>query len=340
MLQLRDTCKLVANSLDEIITALRHMSLTYIDAPMAARSFLQHAVPITFGFKTARLLATFQRHKKRLGEILPRLLVLEFGGAAGTLAAIADTGIAFQVQRDLAKELGLSLPDIAWHTERDIIAEVGGFFSLVTATCAKFALDVKLMMQTEVAEVSEAYARNGGCSSTMPQKRNPVYCAYIITMANTVKQMSTALYDAMVGEHERSGGPWEIEWIILPQISNLTHATLQHTLSVLRGLDVHTEVMKANLDHTKGAIVSESVMMALGKKIGRQTARDLLYGICNELTQTSASKSLLDLLLENKAVQESGIGAKELEALCNPSNYVGLSREMVENVVLSSTVEN
>jgi 3-carboxy-cis,cis-muconate cycloisomerase len=168
VLQLRDTCKLVANSVDGIIKVLQHLSLTYIDTPMAGRSVLQHAVPITFGFKMARLLATFQRHKQRLAEILPRLLVLEFGGAVGTLAAIADTGVAFQVQEDVAKELGLSAPDIAWHTERDRIAEVGGFFSLVTATCAKFALDMKLMMQTEVAEVAEGYAPNKGSSSTMP----------------------------------------------------------------------------------------------------------------------------------------------------------------------------
>ena len=339
VLQLRDTCKLVADALDGIIKVLRHLSLTYADTPMAARSVLQHAVPITFGFKMARLLATFQRHKKRLAEILPRLLVLEFGGAAGTLAAIANTGVAFQVQEDLAKELGLSPPDIAWHTERDRIAEVGGFFALVTATCAKFALDVRLMMQTEVGEVSEAYAPNRGCSSTMPQKRNPVSSAYITTMASTVKQLSTALYDAMVGEHERSSGPWEIEWIVLPQISILTHATLQHTLSLLRGLEVHPEMMKANLDHTKGAIVSEAVMMALGKKVGHQAARDLLYDVCRLLSQAGSSTSLFDLLLENKVVQESGIGAEELKAICNPSNYVGLSREMVEKVVASCIVE-
>ena len=134
-----------------------------------------------------------------------------------------------EVQAALAQRLGLEAPDIAWHTERDRIAEVGAFLALVTGTCAKFALDVKLLMQTEVGEVSEPYAPHRGSSSTMPQKRNPISSVYITAMASTVKQLSAALFDAMVEDHERSTGPWEIEWIVLPQMATMTHATLVHT---------------------------------------------------------------------------------------------------------------
>lgn len=299
---------------------------------MAARSNLQQAVPMTFGFKMARLLATFLRHQERLAEILPRLLVLEFGGAAGTLATLADTGKALQVQEELADELELDVPDIAWHTERDCIAEVGAFFALVTGTCAKFALDVKLLMQTEVGEVSEPYAPHRGSSSTMPQKRNPISSAYITSIASTVRQLSAALFDAMVEDHERSTGPWQIEWIVLPQISTLTHAALIHTLSVLEGLEVHPDAMKRNLDLTNGAIVSEAVMMALGRKIGRQVAHDLVYEICRKAAQ-DPSKRLLDFLLENETVQKSGLQNVELEFLCEPANYVGQSEEMVARVL-------
>ena len=299
---------------------------------MAARSNLQQAVPMTFGFKMARLLATFRRHQARLAEILPRLLVLEFSGAAGTLATLSDTGKALQVQEELANELGLGVPDIAWHTERDCIAEIGSFFALVTGTCAKFALDVKLLMQTEVGEVSEPYAPHRGSSSTMPQKRNPISSAYITSIASTARQLSAALFDAMVEDHERSTGPWQIEWIVLPQISTLTHAALIHTLSVLAGLEVHPDVMKRNLGLTNGAIVSEAVMMALGKKIGRQVAHDLVYEICRQAAQ-DPSKSLLDFLLEDKTVQRSGMQRTELEFLCEPANYVGQSEEMVARVL-------
>lgn len=183
---------------------------------MAARSNLQQAVPISFGFKMARLLATFHRHQTRLDELRARLLVLEFGGAAGTLATLPDSnthppssneGLGLQCQALLAADLGLAVPDIAWHTERDRIAEAGAFFALLTGTCAKFALDVKLMMQTEVGEVSEPYAPHRGSSSTMPQKRNPISCAYITAMSATVRQLSASLFEAMVEDHERSTGP-------------------------------------------------------------------------------------------------------------------------------------
>jgi len=287
---------------------------------------------MTFGFKMARLLATFQRHKQRFAEILPRLLVLEFGGAAGTLATIADTGVAFQIQADLAAELGLRPPEIAWHTERDRIAEVGAFFALLTGTCAKFALDVKLLMQTEVGEVSEPYAPHRGSSSTMPQKRNPISSVYITAMASTVKQLSAALFDAMVEDHERSTGPWEIEWIVLPQISTLTVSTLEHTLALLEGLEVHADVMKRNLDITNGAIVSEAVMMGLGKKIGRQVAHDLVYDICRKMA-LDPSVSFVDRLMDDKAVKSSGMSRDDIKPLCEPGNYIGLSKEMISRVI-------
>lgn len=336
ILQLRDTCQLVSKALEGITKALTGLATKYASTPMPARSNLQQAVPITFGFKMARLLATFRRHQVRLAEILPRLLVLEFGGAAGTLATLIDADLprtlAFEIQEGLAKELGLSVPEIAWHTERDRIAEIGSFFALVTGTCAKFALDVKLLMQTEVGEVSEPYAPHRGSSSTMPQKRNPISSVYITATASTVKQLSAALFDAMVEDHERSTGPWEIEWIVLPQISTLTHATLIHTQLLLEGLEVHPEAMRKNLDISNGAIASEAVMMALGKKVGRQFAHDLVYDICRKLA-IDPTKKFVEYLLEDEVVRQSGISREELESLCDPAKYIGLSEEMVASVL-------
>ncbi|KAF8067749.1 L-Aspartase-like protein [Lyophyllum atratum] len=318
ILQLRDTCQLVSKSLENITSALRELARTHASTPMAARSNLQQAVPITFGFKMARLLSTFQRHQARLVEILPRMLVIQFGGAAGTLATISDTGVAFQVQEELAKELGLGVPEIAWHTERDRIAEIGAFFAMVTGTCAKFAFDVKLLMQTEVGEVSEPYYAHRGSSSTMPQKRNPVSSVYITAMASTVRQLSAALCDAM------------IEWIVLPQICTMTHAILTHTQELIEGLEVHPEAMSRNLDLTKGAIASEAVMMGLGKFVGRQVAHDLIYDLCRKAVQED--RPLIELLSESEEVSKSGLTRAELEKLCDPRNYIGLSKEMVHRV--------
>ncbi|KAL2351478.1 L-Aspartase-like protein [Cryomyces antarcticus] len=326
VLQLRDTLVLVEECFDSITESLSDLCETHKTTPVAARSNLQQAIPMSFGFKLARLLATFHRHRTRLAELRARLLVLEFGGAAGTLATIPEVGL--RCQEELAKELGLAVPDIAWHIERDRVAEAGAFFALVTGTCAKFALDVKLMMQTEVGEVSEPYVPHRGSSSTMPQKRNPISCAYITAMASTVRQLSAALFDAMVEDHERSTGPWEIEWIVLPQICTLTHATLKQTSELIAGLEVRPAAMQKNLEISKGAIVSEAVMMGLGKTLGRQYAHDLVYDLCHEAAKTG--KPLLELLIEHPEVK---LSRQELEKLCDPANYLGYSVEMVERVL-------
>ncbi|KXS98802.1 hypothetical protein AC578_2064 [Pseudocercospora eumusae] len=341
VLQLRDTIKLIEEVLDGIIAALVKLCQKHRSTPMAARSNLQQAVPMSFGFKMARLLSQFQRHKQRLHEVRPRLLVCEFSGAAGTLATITpETShdppdpntlaqpLALECQRLLASEIGLSVPTIAWHTERDTFAELSTFFSLLTSTCAKFATDLKLMMQLEVGEAREPYVPHRGSSSTMPQKRNPIGSAYVCAMASSVRQMSTGMVEAMVADFERSTGPWEIEWILLPQICCLTMACLEQTRYLLEGLEVDEDGMRRNLELSKGAIVSEAVMMGLGKKIGRQYAHDLVYGLCRKAQVEG--RSLLELLKEDEEIKKVGLEEGELERLCDPGNYLGLSEEMVD----------
>ncbi|KAF8128869.1 L-Aspartase-like protein [Boletus edulis] len=330
VLQLASTLEIVDASLRDVIGSLGALARRHATTGMAARSNLQQAVPMTLGFKLARLLATFQRHQRRLEQLRPRVLVLEFGGAAGTLASLpADK--ALPCQEALAECLGLSVPEIAWHTERDSFAEVGGFFALLAGTCAKFATDVKLLMQTEVAELSEPFHDQRGSSSTMPQKRNPVSCAYITAMAASVRSHCGAMYEAMVADHERSTGPWEIEWIALPEISKLTCATLKHTAELMAGLEVHREAMERNLSLTRGGIVSEAVMMALANKMGRQVAHDLVYNLCRR--SANEDVPLLELLCADDKVASVGVGRDELQRLCEPGNYLGLSVEMVERVV-------
>ncbi|KAL9056522.1 MAG: hypothetical protein Q9162_002898 [Coniocarpon cinnabarinum] len=334
ILQLQDTLDLVDESLGNIQKALVELCQKYKSTPMPARSNLQQAVPVSFGFKLARLLATFKRHSQRLVEVRTRLLVLEFGGAAGTLATLSPNGendIGFRCQEELAQQLELAVPEIAWHTERDRIAEVGALFSLLTGTCAKFATDLKLLMQSEIGEASEPYIKNRGSSSTMPQKRNPIGCAYITATAAVVKNLNTALADAMVEDHERSTGPWEIEWIVLLQICTLTHATLSQTRALLDGLEVHEVAMRKNLGLTRGTIVSEAVMMGLGPTLGRQRAHDLVYDLCRE--SAVGGRPLIDLLDACEAIK---MPRQELEKLCNPRNYLGLSEKMTDRVVKDS----
>ena len=295
---------------------------------MAGRSNLQQAVPITFGYKMAALLAGFERHRQRLAQLKERVLVGEFGGAAGTLASLGDRGL--EVQAELMKELQLGAPAIAWHTMRDTIAETGCFLGLVAGTCGKFALDVKLLMQTEVEEVFEPFHSGRGSSSTMPQKRNPISSVYITALNSVVRQQVAALLDAMVEDHERATGPWEIEWIVLPEIFCLTAGALAHTRTVLEGLQVDENKMRANLDATHGLIVSEAVMMEVGRYLGRQRAHDLVYDICRAAIATG--RPLSDLLAENAEIS-AHLDRAVLAKLCDPANYLGQAGAMVDRVL-------
>ena len=328
VMQIREALSLVEQDLSAIATSLTDLARRHRDTPMAGRSNLQQAVPITFGYKVATWLAAIERHQQRLAELRSRVLVGEFGGAAGTLASLGTDGL--KVQEGLMAELGLGQPVIAWHTARDQIAEVGCFLGLVTGTLGKIATDVKLLMQTEVGEVFEPYTKDRGSSSTMPQKRNPISCNYIHACMAMVRQLVAALLDAMVEDHERSTGPWEIEWIAVPEIFLLASGALQQARTLLAGLEVDATRMRANLDITQGLISTEAVMMGLAPHLGRQRAHDLVYAISRQAS--ISGRPLLDLLVENKEIA-AYLDRVALARLVNPVSYLGLAAEMVDRVL-------
>jgi 3-carboxy-cis,cis-muconate cycloisomerase len=328
IMQIRAALDLVEQDMEAIATALADLARRYRDTPMAGRSNLQQAVPLTFGFKMAALLAAMQRHRERLAQLRPRVLVGEFGGAVGTLASLGDSGL--EVQAALMQELRLGQPEIAWHTVRDRIGEVACFLGLVTGTLGKISMDVKLLMQTEVAEVYEPFHEARGSSSTMPQKRNPISCLYIHSTVALVRQHVAALLEAAVADHERSTGPWEIEWIALPEIFLLAAGALSQTRLLVEGLEVDAARMRANLDLTHGMIVSEAVMMGLGPHLGRQRAHDLVYDICRKVAATG--EPLLELLAQNAEISKH-LPRAELAKMCDPASYLGLASAMVDNVL-------
>jgi 3-carboxy-cis,cis-muconate cycloisomerase len=328
VMQIAESLEIVGKEIDGICDALAALAKKYRDTPMAGRSNLQQAVPITFGYKMATILAGFERHKQRLAQMKERVLVGEFGGAAGTLSSLGKEGLKCQVE--LMKELKLGQPAISWHTVRDTIAEVGCFLGLVTGSCGKVAFDVKLLMQTEVEEVYEPFHAGRGSSSTMPQKRNPISSVYITAQSALVKQLAAALLEAMVEDHERATGPWEIEWIALPEIFMLSAGALSQTRFVLEGLQVNEKKMRENLDITNGLIMSEAVMMGLGPSMGRNKAHDVVYDVCREVIKTG--RPLLDLLEEDKEISQHA-SRKELEKMVDPANYLGVAGEMVDRVL-------
>jgi 3-carboxy-cis,cis-muconate cycloisomerase len=328
VIQLRDALAISDADLRELSVSFAKLARRYRDTPMAGRSMLQHAVPITFGLKAAEVLAAIERHRARLKELRPRVLVGQFGGAVGTLASLGARGL--EVQRELMKELQLGESEIAWYTHRDAFAEVGAFLAMVTGTLAKFATDIKLMMQTEVGEAAEPAETGRGTSSTMPQKRNPVACNFIIACATIVRQNAASLMEAMVQDHERASGPWLVEWVALPEIFLAASGALYHARNLAAGLHLDEKRMRENLDANGGLISSEAVMMALAPHLGRELAHALVSGISRQ--SLAEKKPFLELLAENPEVSKH-FDSAALANLLDPANYLGLSREMVDRVL-------
>ncbi|MDZ4292591.1 MAG: 3-carboxy-cis,cis-muconate cycloisomerase [Hydrogenophaga sp.] len=328
VLQMREGLALVEQDLKDISDALAVLAQKYRDTPVIGRSNLQQATPITFGYKMASILAGMDRHRERLQQLKPRVLMGEFGGASGTLSSLENG--AMETQAALMEELGLAQPLISWHTVRDTIAEVGAFLGLVGGSLGKIAMDVKLMMQTEVGEVFEPYAPGRGSSSTMPQKRNPISCLYIHANISVARQHAAALMDAMVADHERSTGPWEIEWVSLPEIFCLMSGALKQTKFVLQGLEVDANRMRSNMDITNGLVMSEAVMMGLGPYLGREYAHDLVYDLCRQAL--AENRPLIDILAAHPEIKQHLI-RPQLESLCDPVNHLGQAGVMVDRVL-------
>jgi 3-carboxy-cis,cis-muconate cycloisomerase len=297
---------------------------------MAGRTHLQHALPITFGFKAAVWLAGFDRHAARIAELRPRVLVVQFGGAAGTLASLGEGADVLASRRELARELDLGEPAITWHVARDAIAETVQFLALLGGSLGKVAFDVMLMSATEFGEAAEPFVAGRGSSSTMPQKRNPISCELILAAAKALRQQSGLMLDALVSDFERATGPWHVEWIALPESFGYAAGALAQTSFMIGGLIVDPRRMERNLGMTHGLIVAEAVMMGLAPHTGRNEAHDLVYDACR--TAIESDRPLYDVLLETPAVA-GPLGAEKLRALTDPANYLGAAPAMVDGVL-------
>jgi 3-carboxy-cis,cis-muconate cycloisomerase len=328
VLEIRAALDIVARDLGAVAAALARLAVKYRDTPMAGRTHLQQALPITFGYKCAVWLSMIDRHVERLQELKPRVLVAQLGGAAGTLASLGDKGLA--VRREFARVLGLGEPPITWHVARDAIVETISLLGLVTGSLGKIGFDVMLMMMTELGEAFEPFASHRGASSTMPQKRNPISSEVLLANAKAVRQHAGLMLDAMIQDFERATGPWHVEWMAVPESFILIAGSLAHAKFLLEGLVVDESRMRANLDLTQGLIVAEAVMMGLAPQLGRQQAHDIVYEACREALRQGSP--LLDILMVNPVVAEA-IPAGDLRALCDPANYLGAGPKMADDVV-------
>ena len=330
VLQIRDGIRLIEADLAALRGHLAGLARRYRDTPMAGRTHLQHALPITFGYKAAVWLAAFDRHAARLAELKPRVLAVQFGGAAGTLASLGEGAASLASRSELARELGLAEPPITWHVARDAIAETVQFLALVGGSLAKIAFDVMLMSATEFGEAAEPFVAGRRSSSTMPQKRNPISCELILAAAKALRQHAGLALDAMVSDFERATGPWHVEWIALPESFLYAAGALHQAEFMLGGLIVDPARMAKNLGMTHGLIVAEAVMMGLAPHTGRTEAHDLVYDACRVAIE--GDRPLCDVLLETPAVA-GPLGEANLRALTDPANYLGAAQAMVDRVL-------
>lgn len=331
VLQVRDALDLVESELADLRGILARLAKQYRDTPMAGRTHLQQALPVTFGYKVAVWLAMFDRHQARFAQARPRVLVGEFAGAAGTLASLGDQGL--EVQKAMMEELGLGVPVATWHVARDGLAEVVNLLGLLTGSLGKVAYDVMLMAATELAEVYEPFVKGRGASSTMPQKRNPISSELIFAASKAVRQHAGLMLDAMIHDFERATGPWHAEWIALPESFVLTAGALHQAKFMLDGLIVDEQRMRKNLDMSNGLIVAEAVMMGLAPELGRNEAHDIVYAACRTVNEKGGT---LASVLNSMPEVSRRLDRKLIEQLTEPANYLGAAPQMVDRVLASS----
>ena len=318
ILLLKRARPLLESDLARLENNLRRLAETHANTVMLGRTLLQAAPPTTFGLKAAGWLGSIRRCRVRLTSAFDESLMVQLGGATGTLASLGEHGTA--VGRELAKELQLRFPDAPWHTHRDRLAALVCACGVLTGALGKMARDISLLMQTEVGEVAEPSGPGRGGSSTMPHKRNPSGCVVVLAAANRVPGLVASFLSGMVQEHERAVGTWQAEWPTIAALMQAAGVAAASMAEVVEGLSVDEARMRANIDATYGVIFAERAMMLLGAKLGRDVAHKLL----DQATRQSVTEGrhLVEVLSEIPEVTRH-LDHATLERLERPEEYLG-----------------
>ncbi|WP_326691889.1 adenylosuccinate lyase family protein [Streptomyces sp. NBC_01795] len=330
MLQCRQGIDHLQGQLDRVRHTLADLAHEHTDTVAAGRTHLQHALPVTFGYRCAVWLSALDRHAQRLQQARERALMVQFGGAAGTLASLGSGPEGLRTRAALAAELGLRDPEITWHVARDGLVELVSLFAAVGGSLGKIAWDIMMMCSSEFGELAEPFVPGRGASSTMPQKRNPISSELMFAAAKLLREKSSTMLDAMMQDFERATGPWHLEWAAVPEAFLLLSSSLHQAEFMLSGLEVHTDTMRRNTHITGGLIVAEAVMMDIAPVVGRQHAHELIYDACR--TAIESGTTLESQLLAQPTLVEQ-IGPDRISHLCDPARYLGSAQAMTHSVV-------
>jgi 3-carboxy-cis,cis-muconate cycloisomerase len=330
MLTLRGAIEVLLIDLDRAVAGFAKLARQHRNTAVVARTWLQHALPMPFGLKLAEYAAALHRSRRRVRRLREETLALQFGGAAGTLAALGDKGLV--VAEKLAQELQLPLPEAPWHTHRDRFAEAASVLAILTGSCGKIARDVSLMMQTDVAEAFEPSGEGRGGSSTMPHKRNPVAAPIALAAATMAPNLAATIFAAQVQDHERSAGPWHAEWPTLPTLLLVTSGALAAIVDIAEGLEVDVARMRSNLDATHGLIMAEAVTMALAVRVGKSDAHHLVEAASKKAL--AEHKHLRDVLTKDPKISAE-LAADQIAKLFEPMAYQGASQALIDRLLAS-----
>jgi 3-carboxy-cis,cis-muconate cycloisomerase len=328
VLQMRAALAAVERTLDRVVDNLAAMARRYRASVMPGRTRSQQAVPIPFGLKVAGWLAPLLRHRKRLAEMRTRVLVVQLGGAAGTLEPLAERGVA--VAEALAAQLDLAAPPMPWHTQRDALAEVAGWLSMMSGSLAKMAQDIILLAQTEIGEVRESAEEGRGGSSTMPQKVNPVTSEQIVAAARINAALLGAMHQAMIQEHERATSGWQIEWGTLPRMFELTASALRKAEYLSTHLAVDEARMRHNVSAANGLMLAEAISFALATTMSRKAAKVLVTAACR--TAQEENRHLVDVL------RGQTDAALEWDRLKDETAHFGSAQAFIDRVLADARV--
>jgi 3-carboxy-cis,cis-muconate cycloisomerase len=320
LLRLRDAVGILSARLDQVISHLAGLADTHRRTAMAGRTRSQQAVPVSLGLKAAGWMMPLVRCRDRLAELKPRLFSVQFGGAAGTLAALDTDGL--KVMEALAVDLEFTCPPMHWHTQRDSYCEFANWLALITSSLGKAGQDVVLLAQSEVAEVRPA---SGGGSSTMPQKSNPVVAEYLVTLARHNAGLVGNMHQAAIQEHERGGPGWQLEWLTLPQMVISTAAALRHADVLFADVIVDVARMTKTLDDALGLMLAEAASFALAHHLPAADAKSLVTKAC--LTALGEGRQLIDVLKERTDVPV------DWAALADPANYLGVADQFIDRAL-------
>ena len=317
--------------IEELLLALaeRHR-----ETLMPGRTHGQIGLPITFGFKCAVWASETRRHIRRLKEIAPRVATGQLAGGVGSVSSYDGQGLALLAR--FCARLGLNEPDISWDTARDGLAEFVNLAALIAATLAKIGNEVYSLQRPEVAEVAEPFELGRVGSITMPHKRNPEYSEQIVTLARVIRYNAALVTEGMVQEHERDARAWKGEWLIIPQACVSLGKSLELCSAMLDGLEVYPDAMRRNLDLTKGYVLSEAVMLALGKTAGKQTAHAIVYEA--SMHGVEAGLTFREALLQEPRVS-AHLDAAQIDALLDYRAHLGEIPQMVERVLQRAHAE-